>query len=128
MRLKILLPFQILTDAHDVLRLVVETPDGALGILPHRRDCVAALTPGVLSYATVPQGELYVAVDEGVLVKTGPDVLVSVSRAIVGTDLSQLRTAVAREFRTLDEDQRRARAIMMKLEAGFLHRLAGLQQ
>ena len=49
------------------------------------------------------------AVDEGVLIKTGPDVLVSVRRAIGGTDLGQLREAVEREFLTLDEhEQERA--------------------
>ncbi len=127
MHLKILLPFQIFADAPDVLRMVVQTPDGAFGILPHRRDCVTALTAGVLFYETDAQGELYVAVDQGVLVKNGAEVLVSVSRAIAGTDLAQLRAAVEREFRTLDNDERSARAIMTKLEAGFLHRLAGLQ-
>lgn len=127
MRLKILLPFQIFADAQDVLRMVVQTPDGAFGILPHRRDCVTALTAGVLFYETDAQGEVYIAVDQGVLVKNGPEVLVSVSRAIAGTDLTQLRAAVEREFRILDDDERSARAIMTKLEAGFLHRLAGLR-
>jgi F-type H+-transporting ATPase subunit epsilon len=41
-----------------------------------------------------------VAVDEGVLVKTGMDVLVSVRRAIGGTDLGQLHEAVEKEFLT----------------------------
>jgi len=43
---------------------------------------VAALAPGILIYETEVEGEVYVAVDEGVLVKTGPDVLVSVRRAL----------------------------------------------
>jgi len=41
--------------------------------------------------------------NEGVLVKTGLDVLVSVRRAIGGTDLGQLHAAVEKEFLTLDE-------------------------
>jgi F-type H+-transporting ATPase subunit epsilon len=128
MRLKILLPFRIFGDAEDVLRLVVQTPDGALGILPNRRDCVAALTPGLLFYETAARGEVYVAVDEGVLVKSGAEVLVSVARAIAGNDLTELRSAVTREFQTQDEDERGARAIVAKLEAGFLTRVAGLQR
>jgi F-type H+-transporting ATPase subunit epsilon len=128
MRLKILLPFQIFADAEHVLRLVVQTPEGAMGILPNRRDCVTALRPGVLLYETDALGEIYIAVDEGVLVKSGPEVLVSVARAIAGNDLSQLRGAVEREFQTEDEDERGARAIMAKLEAGFVNRLARLQR
>ena len=64
---------------------------------------MAALTPGILIYETEAEGEVYVAVDEGVLVKTGADVLVSVRRALGGADLGQLRAAVEKEFLTLDE-------------------------
>ena len=45
MHLKVLLPFQVFAEKTDVSRLVVETRDGSFGLLPHRLDCVAALTP-----------------------------------------------------------------------------------
>ena len=64
------------------------------------------------------------AVDEGVLVKTGPDVLVSVRNAIGGTDLDQLHEAVKREFLTLDEQEQSVRSVMAKMESGFIRRLA----
>ena len=91
MNLKILLPFQIFAEETGVSRIVAETPAGSFGLLPHRLDCVAALAPGILTYETEAEGEVYVAVDDGVLVKTGQDVLVSVRRALRGTDLGQLR-------------------------------------
>jgi F-type H+-transporting ATPase subunit epsilon len=62
-----------------------------------------------------------------VLVKSGSDVLVSVRRAVGGNDLAQLRDAVEHQFRALDEQEQSARAVMVKLEAGFLHRLAAFQ-
>jgi F-type H+-transporting ATPase subunit epsilon len=127
MNLKILLPFEIFIDTTDVLRIVVQTREGSLGLLPHRRDCVAALAPGILLYQTNAVGEAYVAVDEGVLVKIGPDVLVSVRRAIGGADLHQLRDAVERQFLTVNEHEQDARSVMAKLEAGFLHRLATIR-
>ncbi len=46
------------------------------------------------------------AVDEGVLVKTGPDVLVSVRRAVAGTDLADCAHWSTHEFLTLDEQER----------------------
>ena len=98
MNLKILLPFQVFAEKTGVSRIVAETREGSFGLLPHRLDCVAALAPGILIYEHEAEGEVYVAVDEGVLVKTGPDVLVSVRNAIAGTDLGQLREAVEREF------------------------------
>jgi hypothetical protein len=47
-------------------------------------------------------------VDEGVLVKTGADVLVSVRHAIGGTNLGQLHDEIKRRFLTLDREERGA--------------------
>ena len=127
MHLKVLLPFQIFADKAGVSRIVAETREGSFGLLPHRLDCVAALEPGILIYETESDGEVLVAVDEGVLVKTGPDVLVSVRRAIGGTDLGQLRDAVEKEFLTLDEHEQSVRLVVAKLETGFLRRFATFQ-
>jgi F-type H+-transporting ATPase subunit epsilon len=127
MNLKVLLPFQIFAEKTGVSRIVAETREGAFGLLPHRRDCVAALAPGILIYQTESDGEVLVAVDEGVLVKTGLDVLVSVRRAIAGKDLRQLHDAVEKEFLTLDEREQSVRLVVAKLETGFLRRFATFQ-
>jgi F-type H+-transporting ATPase subunit epsilon len=127
MNLKVLLPFQIFAEKTGVSRIVADTHDGSFGLLPHRLDCVAALAPGILTYETEAEGEVFVAVDEGVLVKTGPDVLVSVRRAIGGRDLDQLRESVEKEFLTLDERERSVRSVMAKLETGLLRRFARFQ-
>ena len=127
MTLKILLPFQIFAEKTGVSRIVAETHEGSFGLLPHRLDCVAALEPGILTYETEADGEVFLAVDEGVLVKTGPDVLVSVRRALEGKDLGQLRDLVRQEFLTLDEDEKSVRTVMAKLETGFLRRFATFQ-
>jgi len=124
MHLKVLLPFGIFADKTGVSRIVAQTREGSVGLLPHRLDCVAALAPGILVYETEAQGEVYVAVDEGVLVKTGRDVLVSVRRALDGTDLGHLRAALEQEFLSLDEQEQSVRAVMAKLETGFLRRFA----
>jgi F-type H+-transporting ATPase subunit epsilon len=127
MNLSILLPFQVFLKKTDVSRIVAETRDGALGLLPHRLDCVVALVPGILTYQTEAGGTTYVAVDEGVLVKVGADVLVSVRNAIGGTDLEQLHMAVKDEFLTLDEQERSVRSALTKLEGGFIGRLMRFQ-
>jgi F-type H+-transporting ATPase subunit epsilon len=127
MNLKILLPFGIFADKSEVLRIVAETREGSFGLLPNRLDCVTALAPGILTYETAADGEVFVAVDEGVLVKAGPDVRVSVRRALTGASLDQLRESVEEEFLTLDADERSARIVMTKLESGFIRRLATFQ-
>ena len=126
MNLEILLPFQIFVQKTGVSRIVAETPEGSFGLLPHRLDCVAALAPGILTYETAADGEVFVAVDEGVIVKAGPDVRVSVRRALAGTDLGRLRGAVEQEFLTLDEQEKSVRTVVAKLEGDLVRRMAML--
>ncbi len=124
MSLKVLLPFEVFAEKTDVSRIVAETSEGSFGLLPHRLDCVAALAPGILIYENEAEGEVYIAVDEGVLVKTGLDVLVSVRNAIAGTDLSQLHATVERDFLNLDEQEQSVRSVMARMESDFIRRVA----
>ena len=129
MNLQILLPFQIFASVDKVTRMVVETTAGAFGLLPQRLDCVAALEAGILTYSIANEsGEHYVAVDAGILVKTGQSVRVSVRNAQTGNDLAQLYAAVQREFLHLDAHEREVRASLAKLESGFVRRFTGLQR
>ena len=127
MRLKVLLPFQVFVEEVDVSRIVADTPAGSFGLLPHRLDCVAALAPGILIYETAVEGEVCLAVDEGVLVKTGDDVLVSVRRALRGKDLAALRDDVAKQFLAEDEQAQTLRSAMAKVESSFLRRFASFE-
>lgn len=127
MNVKVLLPSRIFAEKTGVSRIVAETHKGSFGLLPQRLDCVAALAPGILTYETEADGEVFVAVDEGVLVKAGENVLVSVRRAVTGNDLGQLREAVAQEFLTLDEQEQSVRNATAKLETGFLRRFANFK-
>ena len=124
MNLKVLLPFQIFVEKSGVSRIVVDTSDGEYGLLPHRLDCVAALVPGILTYEADGGGPVYVAVDVGLMVKAGADVLVSVRHAIGGTDLGQLHEAVKRDFLKVDEEEKDVRAAVARMEGGFVRRIA----
>jgi F-type H+-transporting ATPase subunit epsilon len=124
MHLKVLLPFRVFAEKADVTQIVAETQEGSFGLLPQRLDCIAALVPGILVVESDKEGEVYLAVDEGVLVKSGDTVLVSVRNAIGGTELSELRGAVEREFLTLDEHEKNMRSALARMENGFIRRLA----
>ena len=108
-------------------RIVAQTLQGSFGLWPHRLDCAAALSPGILTYETEAEGEVYLAVDQGVLVKAGMDVLVSVRNAIGGTDLDKLHAAVKREFLNVDEQEKNVRSVLAKMESGFIRRLMEFQ-
>ena len=124
MQLKILLPSRVFSVIENVTRIIAEARQGSFGLLPQRLDCVAALSPGILTYATEGASDVYLAVDEGVLIKTGSEVVVSVRHAIGGADLGQLRQAVEKEFVTLNEKQKTVRTVVAKLESGLIRRFA----
>ena len=107
-------------------RIVAQTLGGAVGFLPHRLDGTTALTPGLLIYETQAEGEVYLAVDQGVLVKAGAEVLVSVRNAIGGTDLGKLHEAVKREFLEVDAQEKTVRSALAKMESGFIRRFMRL--
>ena len=124
MQLKVLLPSEVFFENDNVERIVAETSQGSFGILPHRRDCVAALAPGIFTYQEKNGPPAYLAVDEGVLAKVGMKVVVSVRRAVRGTDLGELHDAVKRQFLTLNDQERQVREALHKLESTFAGKLA----
>ncbi|MDB6085059.1 MAG: H+-transporting two-sector ATPase, delta/epsilon subunit [Gammaproteobacteria bacterium] len=126
MNLGILLPHRIFAEQSAVSRIVVETGNGSLGLLPNRLDCAAALVPGILMYEA-SSIVTYVAIDEGVLVKAGAEVRISVRRALGGTSLEELQATVRRSFLVMDQRQRDVRVALAKMEAGLMGQFARLQ-
>jgi F-type H+-transporting ATPase subunit epsilon len=126
-RLEILLPYGRFAAIPEVSRIIVITTAGSFGLLPRRLDCAAVLMPGLLSYTTTDATEVHIAVDTGVLIKTGAEVRVCVRHAIAGADLGGLRAAVEREFLNLTEQERAARATLAQLESGLIRRLLELR-
>ena len=121
MNLKILLPFKVFADVKNVSRVVIETSEGSYGLLPQRLDCVAALVPGIFTYESEKEGVQYVAVDTGVMVKAGDQILVSVRNAIGGADLGKLGELVKNDFKSKDENQKEVTTVIAKLEKGFIY-------
>ena len=128
MTLKVLLPHKVFSEEQNVLRIVATTPQGAFGILPNRLDCVASLSAGILVVEVEGEEEAYIAVDEGILVKTGADVRISVRNAMNGMGLEDLRHALEDEFIQLDEQEQRMRSALTKIESGFVQRLVAFKQ
>jgi F-type H+-transporting ATPase subunit epsilon len=128
LQLEILLPFAVFLAGETVERIVAITPSGSFGLLPHRLDCVTALSPGILSYTSTAGREFNVAVDRGMLIKTGAQVRVCVRRAIGGVALGDLRRAVDREFLQLDEREQSIRSTLAVMESGFIRRLAQVRR
>ena len=127
MRLKILLPAEILVDT-SVNKIIAEAENGAFCLEPRHVDFVAALVPGLLSYITDEGNEYFVGIDEGILVKCGREVRVSTREAVTGSDPAALKTAMLKRGDELDEHERSARSVLARLEAGIAKRFLDLQK
>lgn len=124
MNLKIILPTKILLEA-DITKLTAEAENGCFCLLPHHVDFVTALAPGLLAFVAEGQ-EQFLAVDGGILVKCGSDVLVSTAQAILGGDLGELRQTIEQQFQVLDEREAKTRSVIAKLEANLVRRFVNL--
>jgi len=127
MRLQVLLPERIAVD-QTVRKVTAEAENGAFCLLPRHIDFVAALVPGLLGFEDDDGSETLFAVDHGILVKCGQEVLVSTLRAIGGRPLGELQRAVKEEIEERDERERRARSALGKIEADFVRGLMDLEQ
>lgn len=126
MHLKLLEPTEVLID-EAVSKIIAEGINGFFCLLPRHVDFVAALTPGIFYYWTIHDEQRIAAIDAGVLVKRGDVVLVSTLRGFLGADLDTLETHVQKQFRVLDEQARRARSAVARLEAGAVKRFMQLE-
>ena len=119
MRLKLLIPTRVVVD-QEVNKIIADAEDGSMCLLPRHIDFLTALVPGILCFEDSEGNEQFAAIDEGILVKRGPGVLVSTRQAVRGVDLGQLRSTVRDQFAILDERERASHAAVAKLEASFL--------
>ncbi len=126
MKLRVLIPSGVLLAA-DVTRVSVEADDGAMTLLPRHQDFTTVLVPGLLGYVAPGGDERFLAVGDGVLVKRGDEVFVSVRQGVRGEELGSLREAVAEEFTKRSEREETARRALRKIEATFLDRFIELE-
>jgi F-type H+-transporting ATPase subunit epsilon len=127
MRLKVLLPTEILVD-EPVKKVIAEAANGSFCLLPRHVDFVAALVPGLMSFVAANDREMFMAVNEGILVKCGRQVTVSTRSAVIGPDLGTLKQLIEEQFRIVDEREQMARSAVVKLEADFVRRFIEMER
>ena len=128
MQLRIIVPSGVFASIANVERIVVMTQTGSFGLLPHRMDCAAVVPPGLFAYSTSATDEVHLAVDAGMLIKTGADVVLCVRRAIAGADLGRLRQAVQQELKQLSDQESSNLKTLAHLESGLVREFVKLQR
>jgi F-type H+-transporting ATPase subunit epsilon len=120
LRLKIFLPSNAFAE-EEVDKVVGEGPEGGFCLLPRHIDYVTALVPGILTYRTVEAEERFLAIDSGILVKQGNQVLVSTRFAVRGL-LGELQKEVNKMVSAADDREKMSRSACARLEADLVRR------
>ena len=125
MMLRLSVPGAIVLET-EATKIVAEGPFGCFGILPRHIDVATPLVAGLLGITRPDGGEEFIAVDEGILVKVGDTIRVSVRDAVRGPELGELGRAARERFRIRDEREARARSALDRLEAHLVRRFIDL--
>ena len=119
MRLKVLAPAKIIVDK-EAEKIVARGLEGYFCLLPHHVDFVSGLSPGILSLEETAGGEQSLAIDEGILVKCGDEVLVATRNAFMETAAERISAADALARIAPDEEEERCRRVIAGLESDFV--------
>ncbi|MEB3226462.1 MAG: F0F1 ATP synthase subunit epsilon [Synechococcus sp.] len=119
MNLRVMCLTAVLVD-EPVRKIVAEGDGGGFCLLPNHVDYVATLPAGIFTFETVAGTERLLAIDEGILVKQGAVVWVSVKNAVRGDDLGDLQRAVRAQFQEFGEQEERARSMLARLESSIV--------
>jgi len=126
MKLKVLLPTQVFLE-QEVRKISGEALNGSFTILPRHLDFVTVLQPGLL-YFESNEKETFLAVDKGVLLKAGAEVLASVKNAVKAEDLKDVRQKVEQRYQELNEREKKSRSVLAKFESDFIRRFLELEK
>ena len=125
--LKILLPGKTFLK-REVKKIVAEAENGWFCLLPKHVDFTTSLSPGILMLTTPEGKDVFLAIDEGILVKYGKKVIISTRNAIEGEDLGELKNRVEEIFIRTDEREKDAQIALSKLEADFIRSFLNLEK
>ncbi|MDY0212351.1 MAG: F0F1 ATP synthase subunit epsilon [Desulfuromonadaceae bacterium] len=129
MELQVVLPTRIFLQRDDLSYMSIDTPAGNLGFLPRRLDCVVPVSPGILAYRNSgTDEEEYIAVDTGILIKTGDKIVVSVHHAVASANLAELEQIIHAEFEQLSEQEKVVRSISAGIETKLIRRFIELRR
>lgn len=125
MRIKLTLPYETILD-EEVDKITAPGAEGSFQILPKHIDVVATLQPGIL-ILTKDDKHKYFAIHKGVLVKENNVVYVSSFQAIEGDSLDGLHNALTENFKSLNDREKKAQKVLVKLETDTIRRFMEIE-
>jgi len=125
MNIKLVLPYRTILD-QPVDKITAPGTAGSFQVLPRHIDVVWSLQPGILTLTRDNQDE-YFAIQQGTLVKKGDEVYVSTFQAVKGESLEKLYQTLTENYEKLDEREKKANEVLVKLETDTIRRFMEIE-
>lgn len=109
----------------NIRKITLETLDGYYTLLPRHVDFVSAVIPSIVSYLPEQENEKYAACHQGIVVKKGDKITLSVQGAVLSETLPELQERIKTEFKQNEEQRKQLNTAMARLELGLVR---GFQQ
>jgi F-type H+-transporting ATPase subunit epsilon len=119
-QLKMMIPLRTVVD-QEIRKLKAEGVHGTFVILPRHVDCAIELKPCLLSYEQ-EDGEIYYAIDGGLLVKCGQEVKVITPQLAGDAPLGELQASVRAMLQDVGDQEARARRALQRIETDIVRR------
>lgn len=126
MRLLVSTPFARVLDV-DIEKIHAPTQRGDWCLLPRHADLVMEIVPGILTHHANGE-QAAIALNTGLLVKAGDEVLIASDQAVISDCLADLTHAVQEQFLRQSEDEKRAQTALAHIETGLIRNLIDLEQ
>lgn len=124
--LKILLPERTFLNK-EIRKIMAEAENGWFCLRPKHVDFTTSLVPGILILTTPEGKDIFLAIDEGILVKYGKNVIIATKNAIEGNNLGELKNRVQETFFKTEEKEKEAEIALSKLEVEFIKSFLSLE-
>ena len=127
MLLTVLTPLGVVLKTK-ALKVTMETLNGYYTLLPKHVDFISALGPNIVQYYDENSNEKYVACHNGIVVKKGSSVTISVQDAILGDKLDELEVSLAKAYKQNEEKRKELNTAMARLELGIVRGFGRLRE
>lgn len=111
-----------------IKKVTFETLNGYYTLMPKHIDFVSAMNANIVRYTTVENEEKFVACHQGIVVKKGNDVTISVQKAVKSDTLDELQKTILIDFKESEEQRKELNTAMARLEVGLVRGFTQLKE
>jgi F-type H+-transporting ATPase subunit epsilon len=126
MKMKVILPSKILVDI-EVDKIIIEGEEGLMGILPNHIDVAVSVVSGILSYFHSGT-EKFIAHGEGLMVKKGEELKISLRQAVKGEKLGTLKKILEDEIKSYSEVEKKSRSTVAMFVSSIIKKFREQQR